>query len=46
MPGARRALTCLVKGLSIAVVAAGIFFMLANSGIIARPVPQIFTLGG
>jgi hypothetical protein len=46
MPKARRAFTCLVNGIAVAVVAAGIFLTLANSGIIARPASQIFTLGG
>jgi hypothetical protein len=43
---ARRALTYLVNGIPVAVVAAGIFVALANSGLIARPASQIFTLGG
>ena len=46
MPKARRAFTCLVNGIAVAVVAAGIILMLANSGIIARPATQVLTLGG
>jgi hypothetical protein len=43
---ARRALTYVVNGISVAVVAAGIFVALANSGLIARPASQILTPGG
>lgn len=46
MPTARRALTLLAHAISVAVIAAGIFVALANSGIIARPASQTFTLGG
>ncbi len=46
MPMARRALTYLVKGILVAAVAATVFFTLADSGIIARPSSQIFTIGG
>jgi len=46
MPRARRALTFLVKGILVAVVAATVFLTLADSGIIARPTSQTFTLGG
>lgn len=46
MPGTRRVLTFLANGISVVVIAAGIFFALASSGIIARPAVQIFSVGG
>ena len=46
MPRSRQALTIIVNGIAVLVIATAAFLTLANLGLISRPAPEIFTVGG
>lgn len=46
MSNARQALKYFLSGIAVFVIAAGIFIVLINVGIIGRPASENFTFGG
>ena len=46
MPRTRQALTVIANGFAVVVIAAALFGVLANTGMISRPGSERFTFGG
>ncbi len=46
MPRSRQALTLIVNGIAVLVIATTAFLTLANFGLISRLAPETFTVGG
>jgi hypothetical protein len=46
MPRSRQALTIIVNGIAVLVIATTAFLTLANLGLISRPALETFTVGG